>query len=124
MSQLIELIQEADLALLEIEQGRVAMDAAKVAFEMAKSDHERAKRTFEEVIARADEVGVSRVKLRKIVEERAAVLSASGLMSIPVNKLAAQKAPNGEKRESKRRAKKDMEPVQENAEAAGPALNS
>lgn len=89
MSELIQLIQEADLALLNVEQSRLAIEAAKVALELAKNDHDRAKGQFEEVLARADEVGVSRAKLRKIIEERALVLSASGLLSVPVNKLAA-----------------------------------
>lgn len=110
MSNLIELVQEADFALLEIEQSRIEMEAAKVAFEMAKNNHERARATFDEVISRADDIGVSRVKLRKIIEERALVLSASGLLSVPVNKMGSQKAMRAAKKEPKAKGKKGTAP--------------
>lgn len=108
MSDLIQLVQDADFALLDVEQTRVAIEAAKAALEMAKSDHDRAKAAFDEVIARADGLGVSRAKLRKIIEERAAVLSASGLLSVPVNKMGAQKpVAKAPKKSAKPKEKKD-----------------
>ena len=91
MADLVELIQEADFALMEIERARVAMEGARITLEMAKNDHDRAKASFDEIVARADELGIPRVKIRKLAEERVAVLLASGLMSIPVNQLKAQR---------------------------------
>lgn len=90
MVDLIQLIQEADFALLDVERTRMGVEAAKTALDLAKTDCDRAKSHFDSVIAKADALGVPRAKLKKIIEERTAVLSASGLLSVPANKSSAQ----------------------------------
>lgn len=90
MTELVPLIQDADLAHLEMENARAAVEAAKAQLEAAKDTLESSKFAFDQVIARADELGVPRAKLRKLVEERAAVLMASGLVSTPVNASATR----------------------------------
>ena len=79
MSDLVQLIQEADISMLNLENARGAVEAAKAQFESAKEDFELAKTSFDETIAKADEINVPRAKLKKLVEERSAALMASGL---------------------------------------------
>lgn len=109
MLDLMQLIQEADLALLDVERARTEMEAAKVALEMAKSEHERVKIHFDSVIVKADELGVPRAKLKKLVEERTAALSASGLLSTPANKSAVKESKSPNKKSSKTKTKKEDE---------------
>ena len=85
MTDLVQLIQDADFANIEMERARSQVEAAKAALEAAKDVFESSKFAFDQVIARADELNIPRAKLRKLVEERAAVLMASGLISQPVN---------------------------------------
>jgi hypothetical protein len=98
MTELVQLIQEADLALVTMEQSRQAVDTAKAAFDFAKVQADEAKAAFDQVVAKADEFGVPRVKLRKLAEERGAALLASGLISIPVNQMRAAKSVRANKR--------------------------
>lgn len=84
-TELVQLIQEADFALVQLEQARSAVEAAKLGFELAKEELEQRRDLFEQVIARADEVGVPRGKLKKLAEERSAALLASGLLSSPIS---------------------------------------
>lgn len=97
------------------------MEQSKVAFEMAKNDYDRAKAEFEKVLTRADGVGVSRPKLRKIIEERAAVLAASGLFSVPVNQMGSQKSPKLAKKSGVGRNRKSAGKDAANGESFGEA---
>lgn len=106
MSDFLQLVQDADWALLKVEQAKTAVELARINWEAAKSDLDAAKTEFDSVIARAEEVGVQRSKLRKIVEERVAVLSASGLLTAPVNKTANVKNTKVEKKSTKGKASK------------------
>ena len=81
MSDLVQLIQEADVSMLNLENARAAVEAAKAQFESAKEDFELARASFDETIAKADEINIPRAKLKKLVEERSAALMASGLYS-------------------------------------------
>ena len=96
--ELMQLIQEADMALIAMEQSRQTVELAKAALESAKTDADEAKARFDDVISRADEFGVPRMKVRKLAEERAAALMASGLISEPVNRPRPAKAPRASKR--------------------------
>lgn len=98
MTELIQLIQDADAASVQMEQARQAADAAKSALEAAKAAADEAKTNFEGVVARADELGVPRAKLRKLIEERSAVLMASGLMGQSAASPAARVAKPAKKR--------------------------
>lgn len=84
-AELVQLIHEADLALVQMEQARTAVDMAKLHFEMAKEDFEARRQVFDQVIASADTLGVPRGKLKKLAEERSAALLASGLLAVPAN---------------------------------------
>ncbi len=106
MVDLIQLIQEADFALLDVERTRMGVESAKAALEMAKSDFDHAKSHFDSVISKADSLGVPRAKLKKIIEERTAVLSASGLLSVPANKSTAQSPFASPKKAPKTKSKK------------------
>lgn len=83
-TELVQLIQEADLALVQLEQARGAVEAAKLGFDLAKEELEQRRLAFDQVITRADEVGVPRGRLKKLAEERSAALLASGLLSTPI----------------------------------------
>jgi multidrug resistance efflux pump len=115
MTDLVQLIQDADFAHIEMENARSAVEAAKAQLEAAKENFESSKFAFDQVIARADEVGVPRAKLRKLVEERAAVLAASGLISTPVNP-SANRTPKPPK-PPKKKASKAVEESGESGES-------
>lgn len=77
MNDLMQLIQEADLALVQMDQAKSALDAAKLQYEMSKEE-------FDRVLGQADQFGIARAKLKKLAEERSAALMASGLLSTPI----------------------------------------
>lgn len=77
---LMQVLQDADAASFEVEKRREEMESAKVLWEIAKERFETAKTEFDQALSRADEVGIPRGKLRKLVEERTGSLLASGLM--------------------------------------------
>ena len=80
MSDLLNLIQEADIHAIEMEQAREAVEAAKQALEAAKERFDQSKATFEQTVARADDVGVPRAKVKKLIEERTTAVLGSGLI--------------------------------------------
>lgn len=81
MSELLKLIQEADVVAFEMETAKAAVEAAKQNLETCKENLEQAKKSFDEVLVKADEVGIPRAKIKKLVEERTSVLVASGLIA-------------------------------------------
>lgn len=109
MTDLVQLIQEADYATLEMEQTRAAVESAKMALELAKEDFEKAKAAFDQVIAKADEMNIPRAKLRKLAEERSAALMASGILSVPANQAA--RAPKTPKTPKKKTPKAELAAV-------------
>lgn len=113
-ADLVELIQEADMALVQLEQARGAVEAAKLGFELAKEELESRRQLFEQVIARADEVGVPRSKLKKLAEERSAALLASGLLSTPIT--GSRAAPGGATKSKSPRKPKESRKESKNPE--------
>ncbi|MBX3019565.1 MAG: hypothetical protein KF767_16880 [Bdellovibrionaceae bacterium] len=109
-TELVQLIQEADLALVQLEQARSAVEAAKLGFELAKEELEQRRDSFEQVIARADDVGVPRSKLKKLAEERSAALLASGLLSSPITGSRAAPGGGSTKPKSPRKSKEPKIP--------------
>jgi multidrug resistance efflux pump len=81
MTELMKLIQDADLASVDVERAREAVESAKASLEAAKENFEQAKTQFDQTLMRADEMGVPRAKLKKLAEERTTVLVSSGLIS-------------------------------------------
>lgn len=80
MSELMKLIQEADSAAVEFEKARAQVEAAKLCLETAKDLQDQARTALDEIVNRADELGVPRAKVRKLIEERTQSLMASGLI--------------------------------------------
>ncbi len=91
--EILKLLQEGDVAGLDMEKSRVALDAAKAALEQAKEQFELMKSQFEQVVSRADEAGMPRAKFKKLLEDRTAALWASGLIQPSDERPKAPKAP-------------------------------
>lgn len=73
MTDTLKAIHDVDLAYL-------ANETAKTALELAKQEAEAARLRLEDALSKAEEAGLSRAKLRKVAEERASALLASGLL--------------------------------------------
>jgi hypothetical protein len=80
MSDLMKLIQDADVASVEYEKARAQVEAAKLSLETAKEQQEQARAVLDDIVNRADEFGVPRAKVKKLIEERTQTLMASGLI--------------------------------------------
>lgn len=80
MSDLMKLIQEADVASIDFEKARAQVEAAKLSLETAKEQQDQARAALDEIVNRADEYGVPRAKVKKLIEERTQMLMASGLI--------------------------------------------
>lgn len=93
MSDLLNLIQEADVHAIEMEQAREAVEVAKQALEAAKERFDQTKTTFEQTVARADDIGVPRAKFKKLIEERTTAVLGSGLIESLEKTPKAAKAP-------------------------------
>jgi len=81
MSEVMKLIQEADCAAIEMERARFAVEIAKATLETAKDGFEKARSFFDQTLIRADELGIPRAKIKKLIEDRTSALVASGLMA-------------------------------------------
>ncbi len=122
MSDLLGILQEADAASFEMERSKEAVESAKVILDLAKEKFEQAKVAFDQTLSQADQLGVPRAKMRKLVEERTLALMASGLMpsadarsasALKVPKLKKQKAIETEKSETTDSAEeRELEPIQ------------
>jgi hypothetical protein len=97
MSDLIKFIQEADVAALQMEQAKGTVETAKQALETAKDNLDQARRFFDELLVRADELGIPRPKVRKLIEERTLALVASGLVDAEPRLQAVKPARTGPK---------------------------
>ena len=73
----------------QADQAAFNLEKAKRSLELAKAALEAAKLAFDDVMARAEELGVPKAKLRKIVEERVQVLFDSGLVGPELSSAAA-----------------------------------
>lgn len=100
MSDLMKFIQEADIAALEMETARTAVENSKLALEKAKENFEGARKFFDEVLLKADELGIPRPKVRKLIEERTLGLVSSGLIEADA-KPAVAKAPKAPRKTGK-----------------------
>ena len=80
MSELLDLIQEADRVAFDLETARANIEVAKQNLELAKETFENTKRSYEEMLSKADDLGVPRPKIRKLMEERTLALVSSGLV--------------------------------------------
>jgi hypothetical protein len=111
MSELIKLIQEADVAALEMEQAKMTVETAKLALENAKENLEQARRSFDDILVKADELGIPRPKVKKLIEERTTALVASGLMGSETRTQTAKpaRAAKGSRKNPKAVAETDVD---------------
>jgi hypothetical protein len=65
------LLLQADQAAFELEKARRALDTAKTNLDSAKQN-------YDEIMGRAEESGMSKAKLKKLVEERVGAIFESG----------------------------------------------
>ena len=80
MSDLMKLIQDADVAAVDLEKARSQVETAKQNLETAKELQEQARLFLDEILSGAENIGIPRAKIKKLVEERTQMLVASGLM--------------------------------------------
>jgi outer membrane protein TolC len=81
MSDFFKLLQEADIASLELERAKYAIDESKEAWEKAKEEYEDARKALEKVLFKADEMAIPRQRIRKLIDDRTQALVASGLIA-------------------------------------------
>lgn len=81
MTNFLSVLGEADEASLRLERARREL-------EIAKQNLDSAKQAYDTVIAKADEMGLPRAKLKRLTEERLAALIDTGLANLP-NQLAS-----------------------------------
>ena len=98
MSDLMKLLQAADVAAIDFEKARNQVEIAKQTLDSAKTSFDEARLALDEVIARADDLGIPRVKVRKLVEERTQLIVASGLIGNSEPRTAQPKAPRNSKK--------------------------
>ena len=79
MNDLIKILQESDILSLAVEQSRQNFEAAKNTLEKAKVQLEEAQDNLGALLAKSEEVGISRSKLKKLIDERTQALLSSGL---------------------------------------------
>ena len=77
---------QADQAGFELEKARRALETAKIQLEIAKQ-------AFEDVMNRAEENGVTKPKLRRLVEERVTSLFESGFAENSIMSAGPTKTP-------------------------------
>ena len=110
MSELLDLIQEADRVAFELETARANIEAAKTNLDVAKETFEQTRKSYEEMLNKADELGVPRNKIRKLMEERTLALVSSGLIVADAGTAASvSKSPKAAKVSKSPRKKTNIE---------------
>jgi hypothetical protein len=69
----LSFLSQAEAVMLEMEK-------AKRNLETAKTNFENAKKNYDEFLAKADDFGVPKAKLKKLIEDRIAMLFESGII--------------------------------------------
>lgn len=105
----LSFLSEAEAVMLEMEKAKRGLEAAKANFENAK-------RNYDDLLTKADEVGVPKAKLKKLLEDRIAMLFESGIMDF----LEAQGESSAVKKP--RKPKRVKAEVVEEVEEAAPAV--
>ena len=116
MSDILRLIHETDLASIEMERAKDAVEAAKAALEVAKEKYEGARSQYEQTVAQADEIGIPRAKLKKLIEERTNSLMSSGLLGTAGDEKS--KAPRSAKAPKKSKTNADKLGAQNSEETS------
>lgn len=110
-----QFLAQADAVALELEK-------AKRALEKAKSELENAKLAYDELLAKADDLGIPRGKLKKITEDRIQSLMESGLLEkAEAAKASAPRPPRRPKTAAKSEAEVSEAEFEDHAPASEPA---
>lgn len=115
-----QFVVQADQAAFELER-------AKRALEAAKANLDSAKQAYDEIMSRAEEHGIPRARLKKLVDERVQALMEGGLADVAQAKPSAKsekapkkpsnkKAPSGESAAGSKAASR--EPAADKEDAA------
>jgi len=81
----IKFLSEADTVTLQFEKAKRALESAKVELETAKKN-------YDEMLSRADEMGIPKAKLKKITEDRIQSLVDNGLLEFSDSRAQAKEA--------------------------------
>lgn len=115
MSGFLSLVGEADAVALTLEQTKQKVELAKLNLEAAKQELERVKEAYEDVLTRAEGAGLSKAKLKKLVEERIQEMANLGLVEGAINSATEkQKRSNGASRSKKMKAQAETDSTSEN----------
>lgn len=125
MSDFIKLLQEADLASLELERAKATVEVSKEAWEQAKEEYEDSRKALEKILFKADDMAIPRQRIRKLIDDRAQALMASGLMIAEASKKTTVKSSRAAKpKAAKALGKGKSEFKSENdKDSVGPELN-
>ena len=120
MFTLIKLLQEADGVAIENERARYQIEVAKQALDAAKEFYDKTKADLDTIVGKADELGIPRPKIKKLIEERTQALMLSGLVNATESRSSAPKA-SKTPRPGKKDKKLELVSDDENDLATGPA---
>lgn len=101
----LSFLSQAEAVMLEMEKAKRNLETAKTNFENAKKD-------YDELLMKADDVGVPKAKLKKLLEDRIAMLFDSGIMDFLENQTDAS-APKKPRKPKKAK----VEAIEESVEA-------
>lgn len=109
MSDLMKLIQDADSAAIEFEHARAHVENLKNQLDAAKTAQDEARTSLDAIVNRADDLGIPKAKVKKLIEERAHALMTSGLISADgeSKKSSVKSAPKTQKTPKKLKAVPD-----------------
>lgn len=103
MTNLMDIIQLADLAALEVEKSKQSFENARMQLEKSRASLEESQNHFNQILTQSEELGIPKSRIKKIIEERVALLLSSGLISsqadeVPVPRIG--KAPKISRKKS------------------------
>src|SRR3546814_10245587 len=78
-ANMMALVAEADAAALAVEAAKSELEIARQAADAAKQVLDSTKGAYDDVLSKADDAGVPKAKLRKLVDERLRALIDAGL---------------------------------------------
>src|SRR3546814_9672369 len=79
---MMALVAEADAAALAVEEAKSELEIARQAADAAKQVLDSTKGAYDDVLSQADDAGVPKAKLRKLVDERLRALIDVGLVEM------------------------------------------
>ena len=102
MTDLMKVIQDADIAALALEGARDLMEKSKAQWERTKEEFEVARQELDMIYVQADELGLPKAKIKKIIEERTSSLISMGFISSEEKKPKSPRANKSSKKASEK----------------------